>query len=312
MRHGIVPKSKTNAREFRWPSVAMLFILGLAITLVTGCNSRSAPKQVAEKQYPVRGMVMSTDTGTGEVLLNHEAIPGLMEAMTMSYKLDDPGIMSELHAGDRITATLTVQGAGKRQKMSLDHIVIIAQANPDTRPKVLYHVPTPGDVVPDFPLLNQSGHLVHIGKFRGKVVLLTFIYTRCQMADFCPRMSRNFAEIDKALATDPNVYAQTHLLSISFDPAYDTPTVLRSYGGAYTGNYTREKFTHWDFAAPSPGDLPKMEQFFDLGLTGEGASLMHSLATVIVGKDGKVVAYYPTNDWTPETLLAQIRAAAAA
>jgi len=290
----------------------MMVLIVAATVSLAGCNSRSAPQPAAEKQYPVRGTVMGTDTGTGEVLLNHEAIPGLMPAMTMPYKLDDPSIMSELHAGDRITANLTVRGSGNAEKMSLDHIVIIAQARPDTRPKVLYHVPKPGDVVPDFPLLNQNGHLIRIGKLRGKVVLLTFIYTRCQMADFCPKMSRNFAEIDKALAADPKVYDQTHLLSISFDPEYDTPAVLRSYGGAYTGNYTREKFQHWDFAAPSPGDLPKLEEFFDLGLTGQGASLMHSLATVIVGKDGKVVAYYPTNDWTPETLLKQIREAAAA
>jgi protein SCO1 len=278
---------------------------------MAGCHGRSAPTS-AVKQYPVRGVVVSTDAAKGEVSLNHEAIPGLMEAMTMSYGLKDPNVLSELHAGDRITATLTVRDGGSGpMNMRLDHIVVIDQAQPDTLPKVLYHVPTPGDTVPDTPLLNQSGHYIRLSRFRGKVVVLTFIYTRCALADYCPKMSRNFAEIEKALATDPALYAKTHLLSISFDPGYDSPQVLRSYGGAYTGKYTKENFEHWDFAAPSPSDLLKLEQFFDLGVTpGDKGSLMHSLSTVVVGKDGRVVAYYPTNDWTTQALLAEIRAAA--
>jgi protein SCO1/2 len=283
----------------------------LAAGVLGGCHGGTATVAPTGKQYPVRGVVVSTDTGKGEVLLSHEAIPGLMDAMTMSYPLKDPSIISELHDGDRITATLTVaDNASGASRMALDHLVVIAQMRPDTKPKVQYHVPAPGDVVPDYPLLNQSGRKIRLSQFRGKVVVLTFIYTRCTMTDFCLKMSRNFADIDKALAGDPAIYAKTHLLSISFDPSYDTPQVLRSYGGAYTGKYTKETFAHWDFAAPSIVDLPKVEQFFDLGVTGEGPNLMHSLATVVVGKDGKVVAYYPTNDWTTDTLLKQIRAAA--
>jgi protein SCO1/2 len=289
---------------------AALLAIVLIAGVMGGCHGGSTPVAPDEKQYAVRGTIVSTDPGKGEVLLNHEAIPGLMEAMTMSYRLKDPSIISELHDGDKITANLTVaDNASGPARMSLDHLVVIAQMQPDTKPKVQYHVPAPGDVVPDYPLLNQSGRKIKLSQFRGKVVVLTFIYTRCAMADFCLKMSRNFAEIDKALAGDPAIYAKTHLLSISFDPNYDTPQVLRSYGGAYTGKYTKETFAHWDFVAPSVVDLPKVEQFFDLGVTGVGANLMHSLATVVVGKDGKVVAYYPTNDWTTDTLLKQIRAA---
>jgi protein SCO1/2 len=281
---------------------------------LSGCHrGQNSGSSAAEKRYSVRGAIVSTDADKGEVLLKHEAIAGFMEAMTMSYKLKDPAIISELHPGDVITATLeTQQGSDGPVNMRLDHIVVIAQARPDTKPAVMYHVPAPGDSVPDFPLLNQSGRKIRLSQFRGKVVLLTFIYTRCTVADYCPKMSRNFAEIDKALAANPAVYAKTHLLSISFDPEYDTPKVLRSYGGAYTGKYTNETFGHWDFAAPSVADLLKVEQFFDLGVTpGDTGSLMHSLATLVIGKDGKVVAFYPTNDWTPDTLLAQIRTAAA-
>jgi protein SCO1/2 len=139
---------------------------------------------------------------------------------------------------------------------------------------------------------------------------MTFIYTRCPLADFCPRMSHNFAEIDKALKSDPALYKKTHLLTVSFDPTYDTPKVLRSYGAAYTGNFANETFQHWDFGAPSVADLPAMEQFFDVGVTpGPDKTLQHSLSTVVIGKDGKIAAFYPTNDWKIDDVVAEIKAA---
>ena len=116
-------------------------------------------------------------------------------------------------------------------------------------------------------------------------------------------VSRNFAEIDKSLAGDPTLFGETHLLSISFDPAYDTPAVLRSYGGAYTGNYTKETFKHCDFAAPPEKELEQVTQFFGVGVTpGENKTLNHSLSTAVIGKDGKIAAWYPTNDWKPEVV----------
>jgi protein SCO1/2 len=263
------------------------------------------------KQYPVRGKVMATDPAHGEVTLEAAAIPGYMEAMTMPYKLRTPNILSELHPGDQITATLYVTDA----EDLLDQIVITGQGQADYVPPVQYHVPTLGDVVPDFKFLNQSDKEISIGQFKNEVLVVTFIYTRCPLPDFCPRMSQNFAKIDKALAADPALYAKTHLLSISFDPDYDTPKVLRSYGGAYTGNYTQEKFAHWDFAAPikkAGGDQEAVDKFFDVGVTPEkDKTITHSLSTVVIGPDGKVFRWYPTNDWTPEQVLGDIKQAAA-
>jgi len=291
-----------------------LKILALAaLMMVAGCKSSSGvPAQSATQQYPVRGVVVSVDKASSEIGLDADAIPGLMEAMTMSYKVEDPAALSELHPGDRITATLEAEhdSAGPIN-MRLKDIVIVAQARPDYKPAVLYHVPEPGDAVPDFKLRNQSGRTIGLRQYRGKVLALTFIYTRCPLSDYCPRMSRNFAAIDKALGEDPKMYGATHLLSVSFDPTFDTPQVLKSYGEAYTGRYSNETFQHWEFATPFEAELPKMEQFFDLGVTpGESGTLQHSLSTLVIGKDGKVVAFYPTNDWTVDEVLAKMKAAA--
>ncbi len=300
-------------------------VLALVVVCAAGCRPSPAPPKT-QAPVPVPASEFSADTTTyhlrgrivavhgPDVTLDHDAIPGFMNAMTMSYKLKDPAIASELHSGDLITANLLVhkEPDGFNNEV-LDNIVITAQARPDYKPAVQYHVPTPGDIVPNFALLNQSNRTIHLHQFRGRAVLLTFIYTRCQTADFCPRMSRNFADIDKALEADPALYRQTHLLSISFDPAYDTPEVLRSYGGAYTGRFTDETFKHWDFAAPPPADLAALTQYFDLGVTGaDPKSLTHSLSTILIGKDGKVIAWYPSNDWQPSEVLTRLKAAVAA
>jgi len=123
-------------------------------------------------------------------------------------------------------------------------------------------------------------------------------------------MSRNFAEIEEALHGDKALLEHTHLLSISFDPAYDSPAVLRSYGGAYTGRYTKENFDHWEFAAPSTKDLGAMEQYFNIGVTpGDNKTLNHSLSTVLMAPDGRIFNWYPGNDWKTKDVIADMRVA---
>jgi protein SCO1/2 len=285
--------------------------------LLSGCRgtTKAASQPTQQKTFHLRGKIVATDPASGHITVDHQAIPGYMEAMTMSYKLVEANTISELHPGDIITARLTVDyDAAGALNPRLDQIVVVAQARPDTKPAVQYHVPKAGEIVPDFHLLNQSGKRIHLDQFRGRVLLVTFIYTRCPLAEFCPRMSSNFSEIDKALATDKSTYAKTHLLSVSFDPKYDTPSVLRSYGGAHTGKFTDEDFAHWDFAAPALADLASLEQYFDVGVTtgdqADPSSVMHSLSTVLIGRDGKVIAWYPSNEWKPADVVAQMKQAA--
>ena len=297
--------------------------LVLVATLVAGCRQSSSSAAGATsgtaaagelKTFPVRGKIVSVDAAKGMVMLDHEAIPGFMDAMTMPYKLKDASVASELHPGDRITAKMLVRKVGDDyEDPLLDEIVVTAQARPDYKPTVQYHIPTAGDAVPDFRLTNQNGHAIHIAQFKGRVLLLTFVYTRCPLPDYCIRMSRNFAQIDKALQADPALYAKTHLLSISFDPKVDTPAVLKSYGETYIGGDAQRAFAHWDFAVPPARELAELTQFFDVGITpGEGGTLTHSLSTALIGKDGKVRAWYPTNEWTPDDVLAAMKSAAAA
>ncbi|HTD55760.1 MAG TPA: SCO family protein [Silvibacterium sp.] len=280
----------------------LLLCLLLAIP---GCHrSSSQSEHSTERTYHLRGIVVSTDPAKSAVTLDTDAIPGYMDAMTMTYVLKNPGIIGELHPGDTVTADLYTSDSAS----AIDNIVIVGQAKADYKPPVAWKPLNPGDAVPDFQLLNQSGATIHIAQFRGKVLFVTFIYTRCPLADYCPRMSRNFARLDHLLASDTLLYAKTHLLSISFDPAYDTPAVLRSYGGSYTGRYTQEDFTHWDFAAPPEKELPDVLHFFLVGATPEkDRTITHSLSTIVIDRQGRVYKWYPGNDWTPEQILGDVK-----
>ena len=288
----------------------------LAFVVLAGCHSGQKagiqPSSTANyKVYKLRGKVVSTDAARGEVTVNHEAIPGFMEAMTMPYKLKDPSILGELHPGDVITADLLVSPDPNADYL-LDHIVVVAQARPDYKPAVSYHVPTPGDDVPDFKLHNQDGHAIHLGQFRGKALLVTFIYTRCPSPQFCPRVTRNFAAVDKQLATNPALYAKTHLLCVSFAPEHDTPERMRAYGVTYIGSDAKNTFAHWDFAVPEKPVLLEMAKFFDLGMTNEAdGTITHTLSTTLIGANGKVVRFYPGNEWTVQNLLADLQGMAA-
>jgi protein SCO1/2 len=290
----------------------------IAVAALAGCHSgQQAPTQSAASQnfkvYKLRGKVVSTDAAKGEATLDHEAIPGFMEAMTMPYKLKDASILGELHPGDVITADLLVSTDPNADYL-LDHIVVVAQPKPDHRPAVSYHVPTPGDATPDFKLRNQDGQPIHLGQFKGKALLVTFIYTRCPSPDFCPRVTRNFAALEKQLAANPALYAKTHLLCVSFDPVYDTPERLRAYGATYIGigSDAKNAFAHWDFAVPEKPVLAEMAKFFDLGITNEtDGTITHTLSTTLIGPDGMVARFYPGNEWTVEQVLADVKQSAA-
>lgn len=275
--------------------------------LIAGCRKSTEELPKSTREFPIKGKVVATDPEHAEITLQHEAIPGLMEAMTMPYKVGRREIVNELHPGDVIRARLLADQTsdGDYTNSKLDQIAVIAQAKPDFKLTSNYHAPNAGDVLPDFALIDQDGKPVHTAQFKGKTLLITFIYTRCPIDDFCPKMSRNFAAITKSLAMDRALYDSTHMLSISFDPAFDKPSVLRAYGKAYTGD---SGFAHWQFAAPTAAALPEVEKYFNVGVTPESnGSLTHSLSTLLIDPAGKVAAWYPGSEWTPEEVVAKIR-----
>src|SRR3569833_3035162 len=282
------------------------------MTTASGCHRQpeGASESSADSSYKVyklRGKVVATNPATGEVTVNHEAIPGFMEAMTMPYKLKDANILSELHPGDVLTADILVS-QGSDANVFLDHIVVVAQGKADYKPATIYHVPAAGDSVPDFKLRNQEGRRIQLSQFRGKELLITFIYTRCPLPYFCPLVTRNFANIERRLSADPKLKGKTHLLCVSFDPEHDTPERLKAYGEEYIGSDSKAAFADWDFAVPDLAVLKEMAKFFNVGISNEpDQTITHTLSTTLVGREGKVIKFYPGNEWTPDQVVGDVK-----
>ncbi len=250
--------------------------------------------------------MIGTNSESGEVELDAAEVPGFMAAMVMPYKLETPRELKQLHRGDRIRGTLNVGGSATTlaQIAVTDRSKEVKELGPEAAAR---SIPA-GAPVPDFALTDQDGRVVQTSNFRGKLLLVTFVYTNCPLSDYCPRVSHNFADINEQLTKLPELYKRTHLLTVSFDPDRDTPAVLRSYGGAYTGRYTQENFEHWTFAVPKKEDLEPVLAFFNVGaVPAPGGTLTHTLSTVLIGENGRVLHSYPGNQWTPAQVLADIR-----
>lgn len=293
--------------------ILVLFIL--IISALAGCNtsrSRERVRSATEKHYDLKGKVVTIEKDKHLVTIAHEDIKDFMPAMTMPFTVRDDWAFEVLVPGDQITATLIVDGT----QSWLEDLVITKESADPVSPVTGESIgPKPGDEVPDYRLINQDGKAIRLHDYKGKTLLLTFIYTRCQMTDQCTLMSNNFAEIDKELQKQPELMAKTHLLSVSFDPEYDTPKVLRSYGAAYTGKYTDENFAHWEFASGSVDEVKGIAQFFGLRYFKDSQSgedqVIHSLRTAMIGPDGKIMKLYRGNEWKPEEILKALHTAVA-
>ena len=274
----------------------------LCLGAVTSCTRKNTENQ---KRYDLKGTVVAVDVPKHLVTISHEDVKDYMPAMTMPFSLKDEYYLQTLAAGDQVTATLVVDDS-----QSWLENLMITRESVDPSATTGIPEPKPGDEVPDFTLVNQDGKDIRLSNFRGKALLITFIYTRCPLPEYCDLMSNNFASVDHELQKQADVYAKTHLLSITIDPDYDTPKVLRSYGAAHTERYEAETFQHWDFATGTKDQIKGIAQFFGLRYFQSSDQIVHSLRTVIMSPEGKVIRIYRDNTWKPEEVVAELQKAA--
>jgi protein SCO1/2 len=270
-------------------------ILLILVALAAACRHN-------EKRYELKGKVVMVEREKHLVTVSHDEVKGLMPAMTMPFTVESDSDLDALAPDAQLTATLVIDGAHSW----LEDLVIVQQTGaPNLTAPGMTVEAKEGDQVPNFMLRNQDGRQIRLKDYRGKALLLTFIYTRCPLPDYCTLMSNNFAKIDRQLEQDGNLFARTHLLSISIDPGYDTPQVLRSYGAAHTERYEQETFQHWEFA--SGEQVKEAAQFFGLRYFPDNDQIIHGLRTVIVTPDGKVAKVYRDNTWKPEEVVEELR-----
>jgi protein SCO1/2 len=293
-----------NVNNSKCAFLPIVLILAGAV-FFSSCHSSKTP---AQKRYPFTGRIVSIDTPSQTAIIDGANIPGFMDPMTMTYKIKPAVTLNHLSPGDSISAEVVVVEPAAKSDAAvsdywLENVKVVAHgkvshASADNS----FHAPAPGEDIPNFSFVNQNGKRISLQQYRGKVLLLTFIYTRCPFPDFCPRVSSNFAEIYRQFATNPAL-ARTRLLSISFDPEHDTPKVLRDYAFSVAHTHDPALFSRWQFAAPSAADLPRIAAFFALTVQPENGTITHNLSTAVIGPDGKIVKWYHGGDWQPSDLI---------
>jgi protein SCO1/2 len=288
-------------RRLRGASIFCACILAATMFVSAGCNSKPAE---SGPRFSLHGKIVLVDLKNRSVDVDHDAIPGFMDAMTMPYPVPDAKVLATLAVGDEITADVVVTEGVPH----LENVVVVKKApqpKPDPASSSNFHVPQPGDAVPDFALLDQNGKRIRLRSFRGDALILTFIYTRCPFADFCPKVSDNFAHIYATLRKETGPALKIRLLSVSFDLAHDTPAVLRQYAASFSSTTgTDRPFDRWEFAAAPEKELPEIARFFGLYYNAADGQITHSMSTSLISPDGKIVAWFHDNDWNPSDLMA--------
>ncbi len=281
------------------------WLLLVTALMIASCAKKDTSVDLVT--FPLQGRVTRIDSARGRVTVRHDAIPNYMPAMTMPFKVKDPAILNGIAVGDSVGATLAIS----RTESWLETMQVLRRGDrlntltaEEVELKRLYRA---GEEIPDIQLLNQEGRTFRLSDFRGKVLALTFVYTRCPLPDFCIRMSRRFAETQKLLTDDRSMAGRWHLVSISFDPSFDRPPVLKEYGKNYDAD-----FSVWDFGTDpdtTGRDLAAFADGFGLSYAPSEGLIDHNLRTAVLDPKGRLVKVFQGNAWTAAQLAEVMREA---
>ena len=228
-----------------------------------------------------------------------------MPSMTMPFSLRDQSEIADLIVGDAISFRMIVTD----RNLLLDRVKKIAQTDvriaasppiprntPDTAPRL-----REGDAMPSFSLVDQDGNPLTLENFRDRPFVMTFVFTRCPVPNFCPRMSQNFFEIEKAIRNDRAKWGNARLLSITLDPAFDTPQILKEYA-----THLDADPKVWSFATGDAKEIDALTHAFSVYRQTEGGTISHGLATALIGRDGRIEKIWRGNGWTPDEVVREI------
>ncbi|HEX4265401.1 MAG TPA: SCO family protein [Verrucomicrobiae bacterium] len=278
-------------------------VLNLALSAI------AAGAQTNQEFHAARGVVIEVAPAEKTITIKHEEIPGYMHGMTMPFDVKDTNELAGLAPGDPVSFRIVISG-NEGWIDQLHRIGARTNLPPVTAPVRTVRPVEPlneGDLLPDYHFTNQLGQAVSTSQFRGRAVAITFLFTRCPFPNFCPLMANNFSETQKKLLVMPNAPANWHLLTITFDPEFDTPEVLKQYAEAHGDDDP----ARWTFATGALPEIAAIGGQFGLAFWKEQTGIIsHNLRTVIIDPSGRVQKIFTGNDWQPDDLVAEIVKAA--
>jgi protein SCO1/2 len=269
-----------------------------AVLVLAGCGRAETPA----REYQLQGQILAVRPERSEVVIKHGDIQGFMPGMTMPFTVKDGALLQGKEPGDLVTATLVV-GEVQAHLSTLVKTGHTAVETPAPPPPP--DIREPGDQLSDGTLVDQNGVATSLSSYRGHRVALTFIYTRCPLPEFCPLMDRHFAAVQKTVSSTPAL-ADVRLVTVTIDPAFDTPAVLRTYAARKGAD---PKI--WSFLTGEPADVNQFGS--QLGVYVEhnpqsAIDITHNLRTAVIDPDGRLVKVHNGNSWTPTELVADLTA----
>jgi len=285
----------------------ILVLLAISCGKAPGPSSTSTAiaQNTNQRVFQVQGVIKSIKPAQKEIEIKHEEIPGYMPGMTMPFDVRDTNELTGLQPGQTVSFRLIVTATDGW----IDHLQPVA-AKPEPASAISTSTP-PIRVVqalqlheplPEYHFTNQLGQAVSTTQFKGSALAITFLFTRCPFPTFCPRLANDFEEAQQKLLTLPGGPTNWQLLTISIDPEFDRPEVLKAYAEVH--HYDP---AHWSFLT---GDLADVSAFGDLfGLAfwhDSNGSITHNMRTAVIDTDGRLQHVFEGKDWTSAELVAEL------
>ncbi len=261
----------------------------------------------AVQTFSAKGVVKEIRPNDGMVVIRHEAISNYMAAMTMPFKVKVPGETNGLESGDEVSFRLVVT----ENESWIENILKVGRTEPGTNSTTAAQAPPNEQTVRrrailDYPFTNELGQAMSLNQFKGQALAITFFFTRCPIPDFCPRLSKNFAEASRKLSAMTNGPANWHFLSVTFDPEIDTPAVLRTYAIQY--RYDPAK---WSFLTGPTNKIAELAHGAGVKFDPDGSFFNHNFRTLIIDASGKLQMSFPIGGDLSDAITEEIIKAAA-
>jgi len=282
-----------------------ILLAGCVALALLSCGRRTNPDAGAD-HYDTRGVVRGFSPDRSTIEIQHENIPDFMPSMTMPFVTRDPKQIAELRTGDAISFRMAVTKKDfwvenvkkiRREDVNVAEPKRTSPVSADRDARL-----TEGDKMPPFTLTNQNGERISLDTFHGNSLVLTFVFTRCPVPNFCPRMSNNFGELQETIKSSTGTLANARLLSVTLDPAYDTPKILSDYAAFH---HADSKI--WSFATGDEKEIDSLTRAFSVYRQNEGGTISHGLATALINKEGKIDKIWRGNAWTPAEVIREIQ-----
>lgn len=284
---------------------AFLCLALLLLISVAGCSRQGGAKTGAPG-WELRGQILGVDAERGTLRVHHEEIPGYMPAMTMDFTAPDAAL-SSFRDGQRIVARMTEAKPGEFQLEAIrildpqkdsDVATAALTLRQDTHNLGKHAYREVGEAAPKFALYNQEGAVVRIDQFRGKRVVLNFIFTRCPVPTMCPAATAKMMALQKEVKAKG--LTDVEFISISFDTAYDTPPVLKQYATVRGIDTTNYNF----LTGPETAIADLLVQFGVIANPND--VFRHTLSTVLIDRDGTIRHRVDGSQWEPSEFLSRL------